>query len=369
MRLVQAPLLVLCTCVWTFILPMQAMAGSASPAGTPCEHSALDMRQACQADTFDNFRVNIANCRQLTDAADRHNCWQQAYSERQDALQICRDQLDARRDACDLLGERRYRDPLTDPAVKPTFVDPDSVMRTNANPYVSLQAGRTYVTHAEDDLGVVYVTPDSREINGVKCRVVLDVAVTRDDSGDYLPVEVTDDWYAQDDQGNVYYCGELSREYEDGILRDLDGSFESGLDYAEGGVLVLAAPAAGQAHRQEYALGDAEDIVEYLDRKTSPTQAEGGGNANYPCHDNCLKTHEFSPLEPDVSEIKYYAPGTGFVLSVESEDGSITTREELVCDGYSLAVLGGAGCGVEDPAALQQKLCELRTPFCERGED
>ena len=55
------------------------------------------------------------------------------------------------------------------------------------------------------------------------------------------PIEV-DDWFAQDAQTNVYYCGELARNFEDGVLRDLDGSFEAGLDYAQGGALTLAFP-------------------------------------------------------------------------------------------------------------------------------
>jgi hypothetical protein len=40
-----------------------------------------------------------------------------------------------------------------------------------------------------------------------------------------------------------------------------------------------------------------------------------------------LKTFEFTPLEPDVAENKYYARGVGQVLTIDLETGE---REELV---------------------------------------
>jgi len=94
---------------------------------------------------------------------------------------------------------------------------------------------------------VVHVTEDTREILGVRCRVVVDVVVetsTDEDTGEveYEAVEVTDDWFAQTVSGDVVYCGEVSRNYEDGVLRDLDGSFEAGLDFAKSGFLVLETP-------------------------------------------------------------------------------------------------------------------------------
>jgi hypothetical protein len=40
----------------------------------------------------------------------------------------------------------------------------------------------------------------------------------------------------------------------------------------------------------------------------------------------CLRTRDFTPLEPDVNENKYYAPGVGLVLAVDVNTGE---REEL----------------------------------------
>ena len=83
-------------------------------------------------------------------------------------------------------------------------------------------------------------------------------------------------------------------------------------------------PMPEQVHRQEYALGEAEDIVQYLAIGTSPTEEEGGENEAFPCEDACLKTFDFAPLEPESTEFKYYLPGIGFVLAVALEDGEMT---------------------------------------------
>ena len=217
---------------------------------------------------------------------------------------------------------------------------------------------------------VVHVTDETREILGVACRVVLDVEVEVETDGgavEYVVLEVTDDWFAQDEIGNVYYCGEISRNFEDGTLRDIEGSFEAGTDFAKAGELIRAFAAADDAHRQEYALGEAEDIVRYLADMTEPTDDEGGDNEAFPCSPNmCLKVLEFSPLEPESTEFKYYLPGTGFVLAVDMEDGEITgEREELVCVGDSLDVLDDPACGIDDPDALVEALCAQSSAFCE----
>jgi hypothetical protein len=280
--------------------------------------------------------------------------------------------LHARQAACELLGENRYQDPLTAP--ENVFIDPDAIPGTYPpNSYVSLAAGHTYVLNAGEDgeeTVVVHVTDETREILGVDCRVVLDVVVEQATEGgavEYEAVEVTDDWFAQDETGNVYYCGEISRNFEDGILRDIEGSFEAGRDFAMAGELIRAFPAALESHRQEYSLGEAEDIVRYVATMTAPGDDEGGDNEAFPCSpDLCLKTLEFSPLEPESAEFKYYLPGTGFVLAVAMEDGEVTgEREELVCLGDSLEVLEDPACGIESPQALLDALCTQSAVFCD----
>ena len=75
---------------------------------------------------------------------------------------------------------------------------------------------------------------------------------------------MTDDWYAQDDQGNVWYLGEYVTNYEDGKVADHAGSFEAGVDGAQAGIAMPAKPEPGLAYRQEYLEGEAEDNGEVI---------------------------------------------------------------------------------------------------------
>ena len=94
---------------------------------------------------------------------------------------------------------------------------------------------------------------------GVETRVVHDV-VTEDG----VPVEDTFDWYAQDDDGNVWYFGEQTTEFEDGKPAGHAGAWEAGVDGALPGVVVPAEPEVGMNYRQEYYAGEAEDEATVL---------------------------------------------------------------------------------------------------------
>ena len=130
------------------------------------------MRQSCGFEVAEEYKATIANCRQLPTGGERSQCKADAQGERIEAKQTCRDQLDARLDACDDLGEDRYADPLVDPSI--TFIDPDDIISPDDNnPYVILQAGHTFVLHAGEDLEeeveeivIVHVTDEVREIQG-----------------------------------------------------------------------------------------------------------------------------------------------------------------------------------------------------------
>ena len=78
--------------------------------------------------------------------------------------------------------------------------------------------------------------------NGVEARVVRDV-VTEDE----VPTEVTDDWYAQDAEGNIWYLGEDTTEYEDGKPESTSGSFEAGVDGAQAGIIPAGGAGGGAA--------------------------------------------------------------------------------------------------------------------------
>jgi hypothetical protein len=199
--------------------------------------------------------------------------------------------------------------------------DPSQVTSKVTNPYWPMSPGSRWVYTETDGHGPakrveVAVLGRTATILGIEAVVVHDV-VTQDGA----LVEDTYDWYAQDADGNVWYFGEDTKEFEDGKLSKTAGSWEAGVDGAQPGVLVPADPQVGQTYRQEYYAGDAEDAaaVLSLDEKVE---------VPFGSYDGVLMTKDFTPLEPDVLEHKFYARGIGLVLALAISGGS--DREELV---------------------------------------
>lgn len=339
---------------------------------TACAVSAASMRRSCSFEVQEEFHASMASCINFLDPLERGACTDAATLALEEDAEGCFDQEEARLDVCELLDENVYDpDPLTDDSLG--FIDPNDIGDSELpNPYFSLEAGHTYVLRAGEDFEetiVVTVTEDVREYLGVDCRLVVDIVVLLED-GEYEAVEATDDFYAQAGNGDVYYCGEVSRNFEDGQLDNLDGSFAAGIGFAKSGILTRASPSAGDAHRQEWLLGEAEDVIRYVGVAQAPSAAEGGENPvpEFDCAMNggCVKTEEFIPPEPESGEFKYFLSGVGFVLGVSLEDGVPDgERDELLCVGGSLDVLDEAACGIADPDALREELCRLSDAFCE----
>ena len=201
-------------------------------------------------------------------------------------------------------------------------LDPADFTTRITNPYWPMRAGSRWVYRETDSEGarqrvVVTVTRKTKLIaNGITARVVHD-AVT--EAG--RPVEITDDWYAQDRAGNIWYLGEATTEYENGRPVSTRGSFEAGVDGAQPGVIMPAHPRRGQRYREEHYPGQAEDRASIVSLRE---QAEVPAGHYRPA----LMTRNVNPLEPKVLEFKFYARGVGPVLAVGVSGGS--DREELV---------------------------------------
>ena len=199
-------------------------------------------------------------------------------------------------------------------------IDPADFVDTIDNPYLPLLPGTRWVYEGTEDGETerieVEVTDERREVMGISAVVVRD---TVHEDGELI--EDTYDWFAQDVEGNVWYLGEDSREYEDGEQISTEGSWEAGVDGALPGIVMLADPAVGRAYRQEYYEDEAEDLAEVHRLGVSQTVPAG-------TYDDVVVIREWNPLEPDVVEDKYHAPGVGVVLElkVQGEDG----RAELI---------------------------------------
>ena len=204
----------------------------------------------------------------------------------------------------------------------PVDLDPADFTTEIDNPYWPMMPGTRWTYHEIDEEGkkvkvVVIVTRETRRLaNGIAARVVRDT-VTED--GEL--VEDTFDWYAQDSEGNVWYMGEDTAEFENGKIKTKGGSWEAGVDGALPGVIMPAAPQQGFAYRQEYYEGEAEDNGEVL---STNEMAE----VPFDQFDNVLLTKDTNAIEPDVLEYKLYAKDVGPVLVFGVSGGG--GREELI---------------------------------------
>jgi hypothetical protein len=182
------------------------------------------------------------------------------------------------------------------------------------NPYWPMRAGSRWVYSESDTTGsqqkvVVKVTDRTKTIaNGVEARVVRDTVT---EGGE--PVEVTDDWYAQDSAGNVWYLGEATTEYRNGKPTTTAGSFEAGVDGAQAGIAMPADPEPGLSYRQEYYAGEAEDKAAVITVGEEQVQVPFGHFSDV------VMTRDLVPTEPKVQELKFYARGIGPVLSVHTD--------------------------------------------------
>jgi hypothetical protein len=201
-------------------------------------------------------------------------------------------------------------------------LDPAHFTTRIDNPYWPMSPGSRWV-YRESDIGgteqkvVVTVTTRTKTVAaGIEARIVRDV-VTEDGQ----PVEVTDDWYAQDACGNVWYFGEDTTEFENGLPVSKAGSWEAGVDGAQGGIIVPANARVSLEYRQEYYAGEAEDAAKVLGIEEQAEVPAGHFTG-------ALLTKDFTPLQPRVLEYKLYARGVGPVLVLGVSGGN--GREELL---------------------------------------
>lgn len=291
-----------------------------------CSATAMAAFRACEHEVRDDYQIARGICINVSDEAERTECVDEAREARREGLQECDEQLGARRAVCDALGEGRY-----DPAFDPADFDDDFQNLTRPNPYRPLQIGQRWEYRGGTETISIEVRDETKLIEGVTCIVVRDQVF---EAG--VLIEDTDDWFAQAKNGDVYYCGEEAKDFETFAgdvpprpeLVSIDGSFKAGRDGDKPGILFLGTPVVGAVHRQEFSLGNAEDVAEVL----STTYAFGTDptlDAFVPpalamllCAGDCVVMKEFTPLSPGGIEHKYFAPGIGLFLEVDPEDGS-----------------------------------------------
>lgn len=312
-----------------FLVPMRGGANgdvqaNCSDKATCCSRTAHAVFRACENEVQDDYWIAVAICINLSDDAEQAQCSADAKASRREGNQLCREQRAGRRDACESLGEGPY-----DPGFDPASFDDDFASLTNPNPYFPLGIGHRWEYRGGTEHVTVKVLNQTKLIDGVTCIVVRDRV---EDDGDL--VEKTDDWFAQAKDGNTWYCGEEAKSFEsfegdDPMKPELvgnDGSFKAGRDGDKPGIIFPASPTPGYMYREEFSLGNAEDVTVIL----STTYSFGSNPeldervpqqlAELLCSsDDCVVTRNFSLLEPGITATKYYARGIGFFLELEED--------------------------------------------------
>jgi hypothetical protein len=206
-------------------------------------------------------------------------------------------------------------EPTPSPAVPAGTIGPDAwkdpmnFVAVIDNPWLPFKPGAVLryagTKDGERARDITTVTSRTEVVAGVTCVVVDDKLWLNGKLE-----ETTLDYYVQDVAGNVWYFGEDTQELDaNGNIVSTEGSWHAGVDGAMPGIFMEANPVVGHAFQQEYLAGSAEDHFEVLSLTDSVTVPAGS-------YGDVLLTKEWTPLEPDVLDHKFYVRGIGEVREV-----------------------------------------------------
>jgi hypothetical protein len=196
------------------------------------------------------------------------------------------------------------------PIAQPPRYSPNDYTTRIDNPWFPLRPGTTYIYEGVESgartRDRMTVTSTTKNIDGIDCRVISDKVFKNG-----RLAERTKDYYTQDEDGNVWYFGEDTAELDKhGNVTSRDGTWRTGRNGARAGVFMQSFPQKGASFYQELDRGNAEDhyLVQNL---TSEVKVPYGHFGRNPLRRSVEKTKEWSPLEPNIREVKFYAFGVG----------------------------------------------------------
>jgi hypothetical protein len=187
--------------------------------------------------------------------------------------------------------------------------DPANFTATVDNPWLPFIPGTVFtytgIKDGKPAVDVVTVTAKTAVIDGVTCVVIEDRLEL-----DGVLEEETRDYYTQDLDGNVWYFGEDTKELDaKGRVVSREGTWHAGVHGAMAGVFMEANPTVGNEYAQESYAGHAQDQF----RVKSLTATV---DVPFGAFTDALLTEEWTPLEPDILDNKFYVRGLGEVREV-----------------------------------------------------
>ena len=107
------------------------------------------------------------------------------------------------------------------------------------NKYFPLKPGTTFIykgtKEGDPTRDTFEVTSKVKVIAGITTREIHDKLFTKG-----VLTESTQDWFAQDDNGNVWYFGEFTTDFSNGGSHE--GSWQAGVKGAKAGIIMEAQP-------------------------------------------------------------------------------------------------------------------------------
>ena len=254
-------------------------------------------------------------------------------------------------------------------AEDPEFALPDINSATFDNPteinnkWFPMTPGTEYVYDCFTEEGgrkiphsiIFTVTDLTKEVAGVRTVVayIFDYS-----DGELVEAEIA--FYAQDNDGNVWFMGEYPEVYELGEVVEAP-AWIPGLKGAKAGIVMKADPQLGMP---SYAQGWGP-AVNWNDRGRGVELGQGTC-VPVACYEDVLVTEEFSQSEPDAFQVKYYAPGVGNVrVGWRGDDASHEELELVEFEQMSpeeMAEIRAAALELEESALENSKEVYAATP-------
>jgi hypothetical protein len=197
----------------------------------------------------------------------------------------------------------------------PTFTNPLSITNT-FHPFV-VGGVKTFEgsDHGAQTMVVDTYLASTRTflLNGasVACHIL-----EESESADGELTEISRNYFAQGDDGAVYYFGEVVDEYENGVIVGHGGSWLVGgptLPEDPPGTAAATEPAVFMpVDPEEGETWKPEDLFPFVDETVEALKLDVGVNTPAGHFDGCLKVRETSAIASG-HETKWYAPGVGVV--------------------------------------------------------
>jgi len=197
-----------------------------------------------------------------------------------------------------------------------TFTNPRKIN----NPYLplaSLKADILEGTEGSKKIRIERIAkPDIRKTFQIGNQSVEVLAVEDREYENGQLAETAMDYFAQADDGTVYYLGEDVDEYKDGKIVSHEGSWMLGRDTQKPGVILPGRPTLGDKFKSEDVskeIHENDEVVSVSEKVQTPAGT----------YDHCIKVKE--KLADGAIEYKFYASGIG-VVREQPEKGDVLLK-------------------------------------------